>query len=148
VPPQDGVLDFPTESFFDVFYEGWVDLNMDTNIDVGEVFRSEDAIRMYTASLQSTPPPIGQVFSSVGIVDKADPLRGTFGATVLSGPLILRITNSDGTLGAIAGQMDNPATGKDVHIVTPEPASIAAYGLCLLAGCGWSCRRMRLTCAV
>lgn len=123
-----------------MIFEGWVDLNEDGIVDLGEVFRLGDAIRMYTDRLVDAPPPCDQIFESVGFVELADPNRGTFFANVFDintdGPLLLYEVMANGDLGTAIGQIG----GNDRHVVCPEPSSLVLFGLGTL-GAGFARRR-------
>jgi hypothetical protein len=130
--PTNGQLDvFPAKSVFDLFIDVWVDINTDNIVDNGEVLRNFDyAARLVNNTLTGFPPTeFVDSYTVTGKVWKDDPLLGEFGATVLPLPIDFYVVNPDGTnSGLLAARIgDCPDCGTDVHTITPEPSSLAAF---------------------
>ena len=127
--PLNGQLDvFPANSFFDLFLDVWVDINVDDLVQDGEVLRNYDqSLRMANPTLSGFPPPPGDVYKSLGWVDVNDLLLGEFGATVNTSRINFYVVNPDGTNSNIlAAQLDPLAS--HAHTVTPEPTSMVLFG--------------------
>ena len=124
----------PANSFFDVFFDVWVDQDFGNDVDVGEVFRPANALRMENQQpLQQLPPQPGVDYVSTGMVEPDDPDLYLFDANVLSGDLALFPVQNDGSLGTTAaGFLPNTEDGTHVHTVLPEPTTITLTGLALV----------------
>ena len=127
--PLNGQLDvFPANSFFDLFLDVWVDINVDDLVQDGEVLRNYDqSLRMANPTLRGFPPPPGDVYKSLGWVDVNDLLLGEFGANVNTSRINFYVVNPDGTnSNFLAAQLDPLAS--HAHTVTPEPTSMVLFG--------------------
>ena len=127
--PTNGQLDvFPANSVFDLFLDVWVDVNTDGLVDNGEVLRNYDqSLRMANPTLRGFPPPLGDVYKSLGWVDVNDLLLGEFGANVNTSRINFYVVNPDGTnSNFLAAQLDPLAS--HAHTVTPEPTSMVLFG--------------------
>ena len=132
---QDLVIDFPADSLFDVFFDVWIDIDNDLILDVGEVLRNSDALRMRQTGLTALPPEPGTQYFSENIVDDDDPNIGMFNATLfLPGPLDLFPIDMNGNvIGPPHASLD--PNGGHTHTVLAEPGTLAILGLGL-AGLG------------
>jgi hypothetical protein len=127
--PLNGQLDvFPANSVFDLFFDVWVDINVDNLVQDGEVLRNYDqALRMANPTLRGFPPPAGDVYKSLGWVDLSDSKLGEFGANVYTSRINFYVVNPDGTnSNFLAAQLDPLASHK--HTITPEPTSMVLFG--------------------
>jgi hypothetical protein len=138
--PLNGQLDvFPANSVFDMFLDVWVDVNFDGFVQDGEIIRNFDhSVRMANLTLGGFPPPVGDVYKSIGRGDTTvhvnDPLLGEFGATLITSRINFYVVNPDGTnsnfLAAQLGLLDPLDTDgqQHTHTITPEPTSMVLFG--------------------
>lgn len=133
--PQDLVIDFPADGLFDVFFDVWIDLNNDMSVDIGEVLRNSDALRMREPSLNALPPGRGTQYVSEDIVSASDPNIGMFNALIfVPGPLnLFPIDPSGQIIGPPHASID--PNGGHIHSIV-EPGTLAILGLGL-AGLGF-----------
>ncbi len=150
--PTDGIIDFPANSIFDIFFDVWIDFNNDGIVDVGEVVSNDVrdlsgdsildsyALRMAFDLLDDVPPPKGTTYVSLGKVSAGDPSIGTFDADVESLPLNLYFIKPDRT--ELEPQQLSVSVISATHTV-PEPTTfmLLSAGLALF---GWQHRRKPL----
>ena len=127
--PLNGDLDvFPANSVFDLFLDIWVDVDSDGLVEDGEVLRNYDqSLRMANPTIRGFPPPPGDVYKTLGWVDKDDLLLGEFKLNVNTSRINFYVVNPDGTnSNFLAAQLDPLAS--HAHTVTPEPTSMVLFG--------------------
>lgn len=127
--PPSGGIDFPADSFFDVFFDIWIDFNSDNLVALDEVIRNTDsALRIYKPLLTNAPAPVGTQYSNVGKVLVDDPLIGSFGATVHTSEVDFFPIDQDGNVIGPAFAFLSSVPGTYTHTVTPEPTTLLLFG--------------------
>jgi hypothetical protein len=149
ISPLDGNIDFQANSFFDVFFDLWIDFDIDGIAETGEVLRNfDEAMRMQNTALDSIPPtPYQDTYSLAGIVLSNDPNIGTFNAAVWPVPpstVDLYWVAPDGSKASpeVAAMMRYPGISHDPVPDGGLPAGmlVCLFGL-LLAG-AWRCSQI------
>ena len=130
--PLNGQLDvFPANSFFDLFLDVWVDINVDDLVQDGEVLRNYDqSLRMANPTLNGFPPPVSDFYELIGGGDPSDPKLGEFGAIVNTSRINFYVVNPDGTNSNILAAQIDPIDPDcpHTHTITPEPTSMVLFG--------------------
>jgi hypothetical protein len=126
--PINGQLNvFPAKSIFDVFFDVWIDKDNNGVVNSGEILRNfNQALRVQNLSLDALPPKLDLTdpYTLAGWVALADPLIGSFGATVNTSLINLFVVNNDGTNSGVIGATIDPNI-PSTHTPNPEPASLS-----------------------